>query len=83
MFKNTITILFFGVMAVILNIGVYEFHAESHLHVDDNVVPLLIPPYKEVSYTVNDTATSQTNNMVYHLHLDSPKPNQYWVSMPK
>jgi hypothetical protein len=72
MFKYIITILFFGVLAVILNIGVYESYAESHLHVDDgNVVPLLIPPYKPVTDTVNDTAPSQTSNMVYHLHPSS------------
>ena len=71
MFKNILTILFFGVMAVILNIGVYESYAESPLNVDGNVVPLLIPPYKEVTDKVNDTATSQTSNTVYHLHPSS------------
>ena len=81
MFKNTITILFFGVMTVILNIGAYESYADSHLNIDGNVVPLLIPPYKEVSDTVNDSATSQTSNMAYHPF--SPPNNQYWVSMDK
>jgi hypothetical protein len=71
MFKNMITILFFGVLVVILNISIYESYADSHLPADGNVAPLLIPPYKAVTDTVNDTATSQTTNVVYHLDTSS------------
>lgn len=64
MFKYTITILFFSI-AIILNINLYESYEQTYLNVDGNVIPLLIPPYKTVKDTVNDTVPSQTNNMVY------------------
>ncbi len=53
-------------MAIILNINLYDSYAQTYLTVDDNIIPLLIPPYETVNDTVNDTVTSQTNNMVYH-----------------
>jgi hypothetical protein len=68
MFKFAITILFFSAMAIVLNINLYESYAQTYLNVDGNVIPLLIPPYKAVKDTVNDTFTSQTNNVVYQPH---------------
>ena len=73
MYKYIITIIFLSSVVTGLNINLYESYAQAYLNVDGNLIPLLIPPYKAVKDTGNDSDASQTSNMmVYHPDLLNP-----------
>ena len=45
----------FMTLAIILNINYGESYLSSYIEVDNNVIPLLIPPYKHGEYSLNYT----------------------------
>jgi hypothetical protein len=62
----SITILFyFTILTVILNFSLNEAYSIVYNQMDDNVIPLFIPPYKMIKETLNYT-TSQTINITYN-----------------
>ncbi len=51
-----ISLLFFSYMYIILNFNLSEIYSQKYSTIDDNVIPLLIPPYKMIKEPVNYTA---------------------------
>ena len=61
---------YFMTLAIILNINYgVSYSSSSYMEVDNNVIPLLIPPYKHSEYLLN-TTVSPINNTTYD-HLSS------------
>ena len=49
------------VLAIILNINYGESYSSPYIKVDNNVIPLLIPPYRHGEYLLNDTISPIVN----------------------
>ena len=54
-------LLIFGFMSIILNFNLSEIHSQRYNNIDDNVIPLLIPPYKMVKGPLNYTVFQTIN----------------------
>jgi hypothetical protein len=60
--NSRITFLsYFITLAIILNISYELPYSSSYIPVDNNVIPLLIPPYKNSEYSLNNTITPIIN----------------------
>jgi len=56
--NSMITFLFyFMTLAIIININYGKAYSSSYMEIDNNVIPLLIPPYKQSGYLLNDTGS--------------------------
>jgi hypothetical protein len=61
--KNCIILLsFFFIITIVPTISL----SKSYIKIDGNVVPLLIPPYKTIKGIINDTITTQINNVTFY-----------------
>ena len=60
--NSRITFLsYFITLAIILNISYGVSYSSSYMVVDNNVIPLLIPPYKYSGYSLNNTISPIIN----------------------
>ena len=60
--NSMITFLsYFTMLAIILNINYGESYSSPYIKVDNNVIPLLIPPYNQGEYLLNDSRSPIVN----------------------
>ena len=60
--NSRITFLcYFITLAIILNISYGVSYSSSYMVVDNNVIPLLIPPYEHTGNLLNDTISPIIN----------------------
>jgi len=60
--NSLITFLFYIMtLAIIININYGKAYSSSYMEIDNKVIPLLIPPYKQSEYLLNDTRSPIIN----------------------
>jgi hypothetical protein len=52
---GTILLLFFSFISVILNFNLNDAHSQRYDNIDNDIIPLLIPPYKMINGSLNHT----------------------------
>jgi hypothetical protein len=65
--KDFIILLsFFFIITIVPTISLSKSFSQSYIKIDGSVVPLLIPPYKTIKGIINDTITTQINNVTFY-----------------
>ena len=60
-----IFLYFFNVIVIISNFSLSESYSQIYLKVDNNVIPLLTPPYQLTKENMHNNTNSQIINITY------------------
>ncbi len=56
---------FFKIVFIFLNITLIESYSQQYMQIDNNVIPLLTPPYKLTKDIIHDNTISRITNITY------------------
>jgi hypothetical protein len=56
---------FFIILDIILNISLSESYSQTYLKIDNNVIPLLTPPYQLTKENIHNNTNSPIINITY------------------